>query len=147
MAQEASTMNVALLLLFEIEDSFDRKSNLIEQRKKFWLYVNSTNSVVVLPEEQKSNRTQNYVESTVLSCYGRNGIVCRKWNRSFPFSGGGNGNRGVPQWSTLEGRPLVPENFQWSCAFHFHFTRLSREFWLNGKREHFVMLVYRRVTP
>ena len=40
-------------------------------------------------------------------------------------------------WSTSEGRPLIPENYQWIRASNLHFNRLKRKFWLNGKRPWF----------
>ena len=32
------------------------------------------------------------------------------------------------------GRPFVPQNFHFIRWFNFHFSRLNRTFWLNGKR-------------
>ena len=37
-------------------------------------------------------------------------------------------------FQTSEGRPFVSENFHLIRAFHLHFNRLNRKFWLNGKR-------------
>ena len=48
---------------------------------------------------------------------------------------GWNGKGGVPPKAQC---PFVPENFHLSRAFHLHFNRLDREFWLNGKRPSWV---------
>ena len=47
-------------------------------------------------------------------------------------------------WSSSEGCPSVPENFLWNPAFHLHFIRLNRKFWLNGKRPWSLMRVVAR---
>ena len=47
---------------------------------------------------------------------------------------GWNGKRGVPPKAQC---PFVPENFHLIRAFHLHFNRLDRKFWLNGKRPRF----------
>ena len=80
---------------------------------------------------RKLNRVQNYFEPTVFEwrrvyqASSRNGnFFSNETIISIPS--GWNGKSGVP--------PKVVENFQWSGAFHLHFTRFNLKFWPNGKR-------------
>jgi len=54
--------------------------------------------------------------------------ILYKWNRDFRFN-----QLEQKKWSTSEGRPFVPENFQWIRACHLHFNRLNRKFRRNEK--------------